>query len=94
MEDASQVCRRNGWKVGDRLAGDEGYGLDVLEIVYVGEAFLAKKIGRVVDGVLVERPGCESMWVLGPWRSWRLWRRPRLRARAARRLVEMIGRLM
>lgn len=51
--DDAQRCRDNGWTVGTRLAGDEGYGVTVIEITAIGERkILAKKIShadKVVD---------------------------------------------
>jgi hypothetical protein len=33
---AAELCRRNGWGVGTRLVGDEGYGPHTIEITAVG----------------------------------------------------------
>jgi hypothetical protein len=42
---AADVCRENGWPVGTRLIGDEGYGPSTIEITAIGErAILAKVI--------------------------------------------------
>lgn len=61
-------CRRNGWKVGTRLVGDEGYGPTVIEITAIGEStLLAKTISH--NGV-DERNPRESTWTL-EFREWR-----------------------
>lgn len=45
-----RLCLANGWGVGTRLAGDEGYGETVIEITYMSErTLLAKRISN--DGV-------------------------------------------
>lgn len=66
---AADICRLNGWGVGTRLAGDEGYGVTIIEITAVGEAaILAKALSHKGE------PCCdwskkESAWVL--WcRDW------------------------
>ena len=42
-----QKCKRNGWKVGTRLVGDEGYGPIVIEITAIGrERILAIEISH------------------------------------------------
>lgn len=33
---SAEICRRNGWPVGTRLVGDEGYGPTVIEITAIG----------------------------------------------------------
>jgi len=46
-ETDADTCRINGWVVGDRLEGDEGFGPDVIEITAIGEKLiLAKCITR------------------------------------------------
>ena len=60
------TCELNGWTVGTRLAGDEGYGVTVIEITAIGESrILAKKVSH--DGVPAEdlryRPS-EGRWTL------------------------------
>lgn len=64
---SAEICRRNGWKAGTRLVGDEGYGPTVIEITAVGmEDILAKMIshgGEPVDGV-------ENKWGLDH-RDWK-----------------------
>ena len=56
------ICRERGWKVGDRLIGDEGYGPEVIVITAIGaEKFLARR----------EDGGREGVWCLDA-REWRL----------------------
>lgn len=63
------ICRENGWGVGTRLVGDEGYGPTVIEITAVSrDAILAVHISH--NGVL-ERHASESQWFLG-YRDWRV----------------------
>lgn len=46
MNDAD-TCRANGWTVGTRLVGDEGYGPTVIEITAIGERnIMAKEISH------------------------------------------------
>ncbi|AXQ65000.1 hypothetical protein SEA_RENAUD18_94 [Mycobacterium phage Renaud18] len=63
---AAATARANGWTVGTRLAGDEGYGETIIEITAIGEEHvLAKTISH--DG----RPGRgEGMWTFS-CRKWR-----------------------
>lgn len=53
MTDADK-CRANGWTVGTRIVGDEGFGPDTLEITAIGErCILAKQVmakGKPHDG--------------------------------------------
>lgn len=42
-ESSAKMCRENGWKVGDWLEGDEGYGPTVIELRYVGEHMIVAK---------------------------------------------------
>ncbi len=66
----ADTCRANGWTVGTRLAGDEGYGETVIEITAIGELrILAKKISH--DGKPSRRDDSENMWVLY-CREWRV----------------------
>jgi hypothetical protein len=40
-------CRRNGWKVGTRLVGDEGYGPTIIELTAIGrDRILAVQISH------------------------------------------------
>lgn len=61
-----ETARLNGWGVGTRLVGDEGYGPTVIEITAMGErTLLARAVsrqGRPVDEV-------EGTWVLDA-REW------------------------
>ena len=42
-----ETCDMNGWAVGTRLAGDEGYGVTVIEITALGEvSMLAKTVSH------------------------------------------------
>lgn len=61
MSDA-ETCRKNGWTVGTRLVGDEGYGPTVIEITAVGEkCILAKAISH--RGKPTKEPR-EASWTL------------------------------
>lgn len=42
---SAELCRRNGWGVGTRLVGDEGYGYGptTIEITGIGEALIFAK---------------------------------------------------
>jgi hypothetical protein len=67
--DAAQ-CRKNGWKAGTRLVGDEGYGPTVIEITAVGrERILAVTISHNGEPADYD----ESDWTL----ECRKWRRVR-----------------
>ncbi len=64
---SAAICTVNGWVVGDKLIGDEGFGDETIMITAIGESnVLARKImsnGRPVDG-------CEGLWSLSH-RDWR-----------------------
>lgn len=63
----AEVCRENGWEVGTRIIGDEGYGPTIIEITALGDhKLLARRIAH--DGVAVR--GDEQTWVLY-CRDWR-----------------------
>lgn len=67
---SAEMCRRNGWHVGMRLVGDEGYGPTVIEITAIGERYiLAKTISR--NGVEDEDEP-EGHWTLRN-REWEPW---------------------
>lgn len=67
MTDAEK-CRRNGWKAGTLLVGDEGYGPTVIKITAVGEeGILAKEISH--NGVPTP-DSWEWHWTLDA-REWR-----------------------
>ena len=68
-ENQAMVCRNLGWLPGTRLAGDEGYGVTVIEITALGEEkILAKRISH--DGKPIVG-GRESSWTLS-CRDWRV----------------------
>ena len=60
--DAAEICRERGWTAGTRLVGDEGYGLTVIEIRFVGE--------RVILAVQVSHNGVPACY--SDERSWGL----------------------
>lgn len=63
----AELCRENGWEVGTRLIGDEGYGPTVIEITALGEhKLLARQVAQ--NGVAVN--DSERTWVLY-CRDWR-----------------------
>jgi hypothetical protein len=65
---AADTARRNGWTVGTRLAGDEGYGETIIEITAIGEEkVLAKRISH--DGKPTQLG--ESSWTFS-CRDWRV----------------------
>lgn len=62
------VARRNGWDVGTRLAGDEGFGDTVIEITAIGESYvLAKRISHAGKPVAPR----ECIWTFS-CREWRV----------------------
>lgn len=68
-ENQAMVCRDLGWLPGTRLAGDEGYGVTVIEITALGESkILAKRISHKGVPVRGER---ESSWTLS-CRDWKV----------------------
>lgn len=66
MNDA-QKCRKNKWKVGTHLAGDEGYGVTVIRITAIGEAYV---LARTVRHRGEAFDGGESLWSL-EFRDWK-----------------------
>jgi hypothetical protein len=65
---AAEVCRARGWRVGQRLVGDEGHGPTVIEITAVGEAtILAKTISHNGEPAAYSREGGWALWC----RDWR-----------------------
>jgi len=61
-----ETCDLNGWHVGTQLAGDEGYGVTVIEITALGESnMLATRISH--KGEPTERR--EGNWTLN-CRDW------------------------
>lgn len=63
---SAELCRENGWTVGTRLVGDEGYGPTVIRITEIGESgILAEEYeGRVLSDAMPE-----SSWTL-EYRRW------------------------
>lgn len=60
-ESDADFCRRMGWQPGTRLAGDEGYGVTIIEITAVGErGILAKEISHAGE----PHDGREYNWTL------------------------------
>lgn len=59
--DDVETCKRNGWTVGTRLTGDEGYGPTTIEITYLSDQTLLAKRISTPDGRYV---GEESSWTL------------------------------
>lgn len=60
-------CTKNGWKVGDLLEGDEGFGPTLIEITAIGdEKILARAIKHNGHPV----PSYESCWKLD-YRNWK-----------------------
>lgn len=65
----ADLCRTNGWNVGTRLAGDEGYGETIIELTAIGEwHILAKQISHKGN---VETEPDERHWTL-QCRDWRI----------------------
>lgn len=65
--DAAEICRMKGWKVGQRLVGDEGYGPTTIEITAIGERnILAKTVGTPRGDDI----GSEHLWSLDH-RDWK-----------------------
>ena len=57
----AETCRLNGWSVGTRLEGDEGYGPSVIQITAVGEqTILARRISHGGEPVRES----EATWTL------------------------------
>ena len=59
--DDVEKCRSNGWGVGTRLVGDEGYGPTVIEITAIGESHL---LAKLLSHNGKPRSGDESTWTL------------------------------
>jgi hypothetical protein len=63
-ETDAATCAANGWTVGTRLAGDNGYGPTVIRITAIGEErILARRLTALVDA------GPEVAWTLR-YRDW------------------------
>ena len=65
-ENSADFCRRMGWAAGTRIAGDEGYGVTVIEITAIGETSL---LARTVQHDGKPRDDGEGLWHLG-CRDW------------------------
>lgn len=37
---SAQLCKLNGWMVGDLLCGDEGYGATVIQLTAIGDDYI------------------------------------------------------
>lgn len=62
-----EICQKNGWDVGTRLVGDEGWGPDVIEIRYLSPSIVVCRL------VLPHNPnhpkGSDAPWTL-QCRNW------------------------
>ena len=58
----AETCRMNGWGVGTRLVGDEGYGPTVIRITAIGES-------RIL-AVCESHPGKPQCGKEGTWVLW------------------------
>lgn len=68
MRSDVELCRANGWTVGTRLVGDEGYGPTVIRLTYISDQnVLAVKESH--KGIPDKR-GEESTWTL-QCRDWK-----------------------
>jgi hypothetical protein len=57
----ADTCALNGWEVGTRLVGDEGFGPTVIKITAIGEEkIMARRISH--NGAAVHAQ--EGMWTL------------------------------
>jgi hypothetical protein len=64
----AETCRLNGWTVGTRLVGDEGYGPTVIEITAIGQQrILARGLSRRGEAVRES----ETTWTLA-CRAWKV----------------------
>lgn len=61
---SAELCRRNGWTIGTRLVGDEGYGPDMITITAIGERHILARS----DYQLMNH---ETIWTLH-CRDWRV----------------------
>ena len=60
-ESDADFCRRNGWQAGQKLAGDEGYGVSVIQLTAIGErSIFAKEVSRAGEPVNES----EHLWTL------------------------------
>jgi hypothetical protein len=61
MRSDAELCRKNGWTIGTRLVGDEGYGPTVIRLTYVSDQNVMA-IQESHNGKPSE--GRESSWTL------------------------------
>lgn len=73
LSDAS-ICRAEGWTVGTRLVGDEGYGPNILKITAVGETMVLARSVAIRQRGVEYRHG-EHAWTLG-CRDWQVYDGP------------------
>jgi len=67
---SAELCQKNGWTVGTRLMGDEGYGSTcIILITAVGEENI---LARVVSRNGIPWRDCESNWTL-ECRDWHVY---------------------
>lgn len=59
----AELCRRNGWSVGTKLIGDEGYGPCMIEITAIG-------IEKILARCVTPHNTDEGLWVLD-CRDWK-----------------------
>lgn len=59
----AQTCALNGWSVGTRLVGDEGYGPTVIRITAIGEDSILA-VAETHNGIPVQFSGDEKTWTL------------------------------
>lgn len=74
-ENPADTCRRNGWDVGTRLVGDEGYGPTVIRVTAIGESHILA-VRESHKGEPEKHPR-EGLWTLD-CREWTEWRPRRL----------------
>ena len=65
---AADMCRTNGWVVGDSLEGDEGHGPTRIRITAIGETVILARPTHHNGNPL--RETYESAWTLR-YRDWR-----------------------
>jgi hypothetical protein len=64
---ATDMCRTNGWNVGDSLDGDEGHGPTRIKIAAIGEELI---LARQTHQNGAPWDGYESLWTLA-YRDWK-----------------------
>ena len=70
-ESDAEECRQRGFKVGDRLVGDEGYGPTVIELCYIGERRILAHTISHKELVYSQPMYREETWTLSV-RDWEL----------------------